>query len=350
MLPQFSVIIPVYNGAHVIAPLLDSVERFDYPSDRYEILVVDNNSTDGLESVVAGYDVKLLNERNVQSSYAARNLGIRHARGEILAFTDADCRVHPQWLRCLETAFRDPEVGGAAGDLQGLEPARSWVEAVLNRRHHNSFIDREQLLNGGEPRLQLSFKQPTRRLPRVLKWLGLVTYRYDSRLPSLPIAPTANVAYRREVFERVGCFDDSFISGGDAEFAIRMQQQTGLRLVAAPDAIVYHRHRESLRKLWRAFARYELGHVALTDKILGLDDGVRRQLVVESLAYLIVGVPWLSAKLVFRALRSAMVGPVYPLYIQDTAVDLVTLMSRHLTCIRACSLMYQGRGEELWMP
>ena len=142
-LPFISIVIPVYNGSQIIGHLLDSIQRLDYPVDRYQVLVVDNNSSDDLERVVAGYPVELLHERNVQSSYAARNLGARQARGEIVAFTDADCRVHPQWLRRLQVAFRDPAVGGAAGDLQGVEPARSWVEEVLNRRHHNSFIDRK---------------------------------------------------------------------------------------------------------------------------------------------------------------------------------------------------------------
>jgi cellulose synthase/poly-beta-1,6-N-acetylglucosamine synthase-like glycosyltransferase len=350
LLPQISIIIPVYNGAHIISRLLDSIQQLDYPPDRYEVLVVDNNSTDDSEGAVAAYPVKVLHERAVQSSYAARNLGIRQARGEILAFTDADCLVHPRWLRRLQAAFHDPAVGGAAGDIQGVEPARSWVEAVLNRRHHMSPIDRRHSSNGVGPKLKQSFKRPSRRLPRLLKRLGLVTYGGDSRLPTLPIAPTANVAYRREVFEQVGCFDDTFFGGGDTEFAIRMQQQSNLKLVAVPEAVVYHRHRASLRQLWRAYARYEIGDVMLIEKFLGLDDGVQRQLVVESLAYLVIGVPWLFAKLVFRALRSALIGPPYPLYIQDIIVGLVTLMSRHLTRIKACNLLRPGLRGELWIP
>jgi len=286
----------------------------------------------------------------VQSSYAARNLGIREARGEILAFTDADCMVHPQWLHCLQVPFRDPAVGGAAGDLQGVEPATSWVEEVLNWRHHNSFIDRKCLSNGTNPELKSSFKPSNRRLPRLLKQLGLVTYWYDPRLPSWSIAPTANVAYRREVFEKVGCFDDTFIGGGDIEFAIRMQHRSGMKLIAVPDAVVYHRHRTNLRQLWKAYARYEIGHVALIEKFLGLGNGLWRQLVIEGLAYLIIGVPWSSTKLLLRALRSVLMGAPYPLYIEDAIVDLVTLMSRNFTRIKVCNLLQLGRREELWVP
>jgi GT2 family glycosyltransferase len=235
-----------------------------------------------------------------------------------------------------------------------MEPAKSWVEEVLNRRHHMSSIDRKRSSNGSGPKLKQSFrrrKRSTWRLPGLLKRLGLVTYGWcDARLPSLPVAPTANVACRRAVFEQVGYFDDTFISGGDAEFAIRMQQQSGMKLVAVPDAIVYHRHRASLRQHWRARARYEIGNVMLIEKFLGLEDDVRRQLVIESIAHLLIGVPWSFARIVFRALRSALVGPPYPLYIQDMVVDLVTLMSRHLTRIKACNLLRQGRRGELWIP
>jgi len=312
LFPQISIVIPVYNGAHIISWLLDSIQQLDYPLDRYEVLVVDNNSTDDLERI--------------------------------------DCLVHPQWLRCLQAAFQAPAVGGAAGDVQGMEPAKSWVQEVLNRRHHMSPIEQRRLSSGADQKLKLSFERPSQRLPRLLKRLGLVTYRHDSRLPLLPVAPTANIAYRREVFEQVGYFDETNHGAGDTEFAIRMQQQSNLKLVAVPEAVVYHSHRANLRQLWRAFARYEIGDVMLIETFLGLDNDVRRQLIVESIAYLIIGVPWLSVKLVFRALRSALIGPPYPLYIQDMIVNFVTLMSRHFTRIRAWNLLSQGRGGELWIP
>jgi cellulose synthase/poly-beta-1,6-N-acetylglucosamine synthase-like glycosyltransferase len=348
VLPQVSIIIPVYNGTHIIGPLLDSIQQLDYPADRYEVLVIDNNSTDDLESVVAPYPVKLLYERDVQGSYAARNRGIRHAGGEILAFTDADCRVHPQWLRCLQAPFRDETVGGAAGTIKGVEPAKSWVEEVLNRRHHISSISHSSSDKGKDAALKRSFRQPTRRLPRLLRRLGLVTYYDDPRLPSLPVAPTANVAYRREAFDKAGLFNATCFGGGDTEFAIRLQQKSDMKLVAAPDAIVYHRHRATLRQLWKVYTRYHTSRVVHLERYLGPDDHVRRQIVIESLAYLIVGIPWSCAKLVFRALRTALLAAPHPLYTQELIVDLVILISASCSHIRACNLLRQGRWDELW--
>lgn len=348
MLPLISIITPVYNGAHTIGRLLDSIQQLDYPIDRYEVLVVDNNSSDNLEGVVAAYPVKLLHERHTQSSYAARNLGVRRARGEILAFTDADCLVHPQWLCCLQAVFQDPAVGGAAGTIHGVEPAGSWVEAVLNRRHHMSSIDYSSPDNGSQATLKRSFKKPTRRLPRLLRRLGLVTYYDDPRLPSLPVAPTANVAYCREAFEQVGLFDETCFGGGDTEFSIRLQQQTELKLVAAPGAIVYHRHRATLRQCWRVSTRYHTSRVVHIERYLGLDKDVRRQILIESLAYLLIGVPWSISKLGFRALRTALVGSPYPMYAREMIVDLTTLISANHAHIRACNLLRHGQREELW--
>ena len=348
-LPQISIIIPVYNGAHIIGRLLDSIRQLNYPTNRYEVLVIDNNSTDDLKRAVAVYPVKLLHEQDVQSSYAARNLGIKQAGGEILAFTDADCLVHPQWLRRLQAAFQDPAVGGAAGAIYGVEPARSWVEEVLNRRHHMSSISNFPSDNGAEATLKQSFKKPTRRLPRLLERLGLVTYYNDTRLPRLPVAPTANVAYRREVFDKVGLFDATYFGGGDAEFAIRLQQRSKWKLVAVPEAIVYHRHRTTLTQLHRAYTRYNISRVVHIERYLGLDDKLRRQILIESFAHLMFGIPWSSAKLVFRALRTGLLGSPRPLYIQEMIVDITTLISAHLARIKACHLLEQGRREELWI-
>lgn len=347
-LPRVSIIIPVYNGAHIIGRLLDSIRQLDYPPDRYEVLVVDNNSTDDLERAVAAYPVKLLHERDVQSSYAARNLGIKQSGGEILAFTDADCLVHSQWLRCLQAAFQDPAVGGAAGAIYGVEPARSWVEEVLNRRHHMSSINNFSPDNGTGATLKQSFKKPTRRLPRLLEWLGLVTYYNDPRLPRLPVAPTANVSYRREVFDKIGLFDATYFGGGDAEFAIRLQQRSKWKLVAVPEAIVYHRHRATLTQLHRAYTRYNINRVVHLRRYLGAGDKLRRQILIESFAYLMIGIPWSSAKLVSRALRTALLGSPRPFYTQEMLVDLTTLVSAHWARIRACHLLEQGRWEELW--
>lgn len=89
-LPFVPVIVPVYNGEATIEGCIRSLLEWHYPKKRYEILVVDSNSTDNTSTIVKKYPVRYLVEDEIQNPCAARNRGIREARGEILAFTDAD--------------------------------------------------------------------------------------------------------------------------------------------------------------------------------------------------------------------------------------------------------------------
>lgn len=106
-----SVAVPIYNGEQTICALLDSLLRQDYPKELYEIIVVDNNSKDRTRSLVERYPVMLLQEHEIQSSYAARNRGIKHAKHSVLAFIDGDCVATRQWLyegvRALEAHSAD---------------------------------------------------------------------------------------------------------------------------------------------------------------------------------------------------------------------------------------------------
>src|SRR5262249_54253358 len=94
--PAVTVIVPVLNGARTIAGTLDSIATQDYPRSQVEAIVVDNGSTDGSRDLVARHalPVRLLFASR-RGSAAARNVGIRHASHELLAFTDADCRPDP---------------------------------------------------------------------------------------------------------------------------------------------------------------------------------------------------------------------------------------------------------------
>ena len=109
MTTQISVVIPVYNSESYLARCLEALLAQDYPAEHFEILVVDNNSTDASRQIAEGFDpVRLLNESK-QSSYAARNRAIREASGEIIAFLDPDCVPVPDWLSTIAAALEPPE-------------------------------------------------------------------------------------------------------------------------------------------------------------------------------------------------------------------------------------------------
>jgi glycosyltransferase involved in cell wall biosynthesis len=97
-LPFVSVIVPVLNGESCISDCLRSLLQLEYPRERLEIIVVDNGSTDGTLELVRRFPVRLIHEYK-PGSYAARNAGVRLAKGEILAFTDADCIVESNWIQ-----------------------------------------------------------------------------------------------------------------------------------------------------------------------------------------------------------------------------------------------------------
>lgn len=223
--PLVSVIVPVYNGAGTIGACLRALAAQDYPADRYEVIVVDNNSTDGTAGVIRQCSAaRYVRETSAQSSYAARNRGIGEARGEILAFTDADCVPDGGWLTAGVAACLRPGVGGVAGAVLPQAPA------TLAQRYavRHEALSQDTAVRGN------SYK---------------------------PAAYTANAFYRKDAVERVGRFDASVKSGGDAELAWKVQEQLGLSVVFAPDAVVRHEHRARVGELLRQRRNYGYGSV-----------------------------------------------------------------------------------------
>ena len=96
--PYISVIIPVYNDSQRLQLCLAALENQSYPKDSYEVIVIDNNSTDNVKKIVNNCSQAIYAFKKTKGSYAARNKGISLARGEVLAFTDSDCIPTHHWL------------------------------------------------------------------------------------------------------------------------------------------------------------------------------------------------------------------------------------------------------------
>lgn len=231
--PFISIIVPVYNGERTIGACLDSLVSQDYPPDSYEIIIVNNNSTDKSCDIIREYPVTLLHERGIQTSYAARNRGISAARGEIVAFTDADCIAASDWLRELVTPFtvldepgqgKEAIVGGVGGQVLDSEP-QNEVE---------QFICSLQLFSH---------------------------YRQENSY--LPVLMTNNAAYRRKDLLALGSFNEQLYTGADIDLAWRIQLVAGAQVVYAPQAIVYHVHRSTLRSMAKQFRRHGFGEIFL---------------------------------------------------------------------------------------
>jgi glycosyltransferase involved in cell wall biosynthesis len=204
-----SVIVPVRDAEEFIHGCLESLLAMDYPEQRLELIVVDNGSLDATASIAGAYPVTLL-EESIPGSTAARNTGIAAARGEIIAFTDADCRVRPNWARQLEASFNDPDIDAVIGFAEGI-----------NDNLHAEFVQRRWE--------ESRFRREGDRF--VLKQSGI---------------DTRNCALRRRVFDELGCFDGAVEYCGDLEMSIRLNR-AGYHTAFNPDLVVGHKNPTSFR-------------------------------------------------------------------------------------------------------
>jgi cellulose synthase/poly-beta-1,6-N-acetylglucosamine synthase-like glycosyltransferase len=222
-----SVIIPIYNGEKDLPELLECLEKQSYAKELVEYLLVDNNSSDRTSEILAtavqkaqtkGINLKHLTEDKVQSSYAARNLGIRQSQHDILAFTDADCRPQPNWLTEIVKPFTDPQIGIVVGEIIALT-GNSLLEQYAKEKE-------------------------------------LMSQKFLLEHPFCAYGQTANIAIRKQAFKDVGLFRPYLTTGGDADMCWRIQKQSSWQLTYAPKAIISHRHRSTLKSFRSQFHRY----------------------------------------------------------------------------------------------
>jgi cellulose synthase/poly-beta-1,6-N-acetylglucosamine synthase-like glycosyltransferase len=210
--PLISVIVPVYNGEAMLPTLLDSLTRLDYPAERLEILLVNNNSTDHTAKLLAATLFNVILETQPGAG-AARNAGIRQAKGEFLAFTDSDCVVNPHWLKDLLAGFTDPAIGAVAGTIKPYE---------LN--HPIECYEALRLDDPGHRAMHIF----------------------------LPTAVTANTMYRADVFRQVGLFPDR-TGGEETDLNWRMQAEGKYRIhFLNSGGLVQHRYRTDLKAFCRS--------------------------------------------------------------------------------------------------
>jgi len=214
-----SVIVPVYNAARELPRLVASLRAQSYPADRVQTIMVDNGSTDDSADVMRSFaDVGALSQTRFRGPGATRNAGIDRAEGEVLAFIDADCWAHAHWLSNGVGALMKSAADRAAGR----------VEFVLSQ------------------------------YPNLYETFDAATNFRQADFISQGWCGTGNLFVRREVFAEVGVFDAELVSHEDSEWG-RRASRAGKSLVYAPDAVVYHRARRSLRSLVRKWIRTEYG-------------------------------------------------------------------------------------------
>ena len=237
--PRISVVVCAYNEAATIDECLTSIENLSYPD--YEIILVNDGSRDATGEIARRHaSVRVLDIPNGGLS-AARNVGLEHAAGEIVAYTDGDVRVDPDWLTHLVRPFLTSDVVGAGGP--NLVPADDPPMAQCIARAPGS---------------------PTQVM-------------IDDRIAEH--VPGCNMAFRRDALLEVGGFNPIYLrAGDDVDICWRLQAR-GWKIGFAPSALVWHRHRASLRAYWRQQVGYGEGESWLKphhpDQFQGLHIGWR---------------------------------------------------------------------------
>jgi len=240
-LVKFSVVVATHNRRALLERVAEAILGQSLPRERFGLIIVDDGSTDGTEALCAELakrpGVRCLRQAN-RGVAAARNLGIREAAGDAVAFTDDDCLVPPDWLERLADGYaRHPEVVGVGGRL--IAPPdllRTRAVARLEdhvARHVYGACDAE-VLGGFE----------------------------------CPAGGTNNMSYRRDALLAVGGFDESFppfVWGEDADLKLRLTRPGG-RLLYIPVAVIHlrdYRLGPFLRQSWqrgRGEAHFRLKH------------------------------------------------------------------------------------------
>jgi GT2 family glycosyltransferase/DNA-binding beta-propeller fold protein YncE len=214
--PRVSVVVCAHDAAETIEECLTSLAALTYPN--VEIIVVNDGSRDGTAAIArAQTGVRVIDVPKGGLS-VARNVGLAAASGEIVAYTDADVRVDPDWLNYLVHTFLTEDVVGVGGP-NVVPEEDGWMAQCVARAP------------GGPTHVLLD--------DRVAEHI-----------------PGCNMAFRRDALLSVGGFNPVFVrAGDDVDICWRLQAR-GLRLGFAPAALVWHHHRTTIEGFWRQQVGY----------------------------------------------------------------------------------------------
>ena len=203
--PKYSIIIPTYNRAKTLILTLDSVSNQTLPSEQYEILVINDGSTDDTKEVVFNLQkkyshntIRYFYEKNAGPA-KARNLGIKESQGDIIFFTDDDCIVPRNWMETLLDGYRrHPEVVGVGGGYKSLD--RSFTGTGYFQRYaeeYTGFID----------------KQKNDYLSEIENKTNMFGYSSAGN--------TANMSYKKRILEEIGGFDENLYFAGAVDLELK---------------------------------------------------------------------------------------------------------------------------------
>lgn len=227
--PLISIIIPVRNEAGLLENCLESIQNLDYPKDRLEVIVADGMSTDKTSEVARKYGANVvLNEKQTVSP--GRNLAFKHASGDIIAFTDADCIVDKNWIKKALKYFEDNTVACVGGPNLTPPDEGNFGKAV-------GFVFNQRLFAAGS-----------------------IHARELKEIKEVRSIPGCNAVYRKSALEKVMPIDESLLTCDDTELNQRLIDK-GYKLLYTPDVFVWHYRRPDPKRLFKQMYRYAIGRL-----------------------------------------------------------------------------------------
>ena len=224
-LPFISVVVCSYNGARTIRDCMEGLQKLNYP--HFEVIVVDDGSRDNLCEIVREYPVRLISTSNKGLS-SARNTGMYHAKGEIIAYIDDDAYPDPHWLDYLAYAYITSTHASIGGP--NLAPADDGPIATCVAN-----------APGGPVHV-------------------LISDEVAEHIPG------CNLSVKKEVLMAIGGFDPIFRSAGDDVDVCWRIQKAGYTIGFHPSALVWHHRRNSLTNYWKQQKGYGKAEALLEAK------------------------------------------------------------------------------------
>ena len=241
---MISIIIPIKNEIEHIEECLNSLENQNFPD--YEVIFADGRSTDGTREFLERQikekpHFSLLDNPNGDAA-SGRNIGIKEAKGDLIAFIDADAFADREWLKNIASRFaqiKDKNIAGVSGPI--LAPSN---QSVIS----NTIVKvmASPLATGGK------LNPSTQHI--VLKKEKIVRH-----------IPTGNSAFKNEIFKRGFLFDENFKKGHDFEFSIRLVKN-GYRFFYDPKIRVWHYENDSIQAFTNQIFKWGVGRTLLVKK------------------------------------------------------------------------------------
>jgi cellulose synthase/poly-beta-1,6-N-acetylglucosamine synthase-like glycosyltransferase len=232
--PLISIVIPVRNAASLIGKCLESLTKLDYPKDKIEVIIADGESIDNTRSIAESYGAKVINNPGLRV-VAGRNIGFAESKGELIAFSDADCIMDSGWLRNCVKYFEDEKVAGVGGPNLIPDSESPFGKAV------GFIFDYAYFFNAGAP---------TKKYDKVIK----------SRFHG------SNAIYRASILRLVMPVDEGMYEGEDVIMNTGIKK-LGYELLYVPDVIVWHHRRTTVKRWWSQMFIYGLGKVLMRRRL-----------------------------------------------------------------------------------